>query len=95
MPPRGFTNDDANGKEFAVKKYRRQRTLVKKMLELSKMGLKINMIIYNPRFHRMEEIWSHEDIKIEDVKQLLDEPNNINPQMRRGHQIKFESHNAT
>ena len=67
MPPRGFTNDDANGKEFTIKKYQRQRTLIKKMLQLSN-GSKINKIIYNPRFHRMEDIWSHEDIKIGCVK---------------------------
>ena len=72
MPPRGFTNDDANGKEFTVKKYRRQRTLVKKMIELSKLGLKINIILYNPRFHRMEEIWSHGDFRLENVNELLE-----------------------
>ena len=45
MPPRGFTNDDANGKEFTIKKYQRQRTLIKKMLELSNGSKLIRLYI--------------------------------------------------
>ena len=50
------------------------KTLVKKILELSERSqLKINLLIYDERFHKIEEIWSHEELKIENVNQLLKE----------------------
>lgn len=50
------------------------KTLVKKVLELSDMRqVKINLLIYDNRFHKMEEIWSHEDMKLEKVCEMMKE----------------------
>ena len=69
-------NTDAYGRNYVVSKYRRQRTLISKMLELSaQCQLKINLFIYDPKFHRMDEIWSHDDFKFDNVNNLLNERN--------------------
>ena len=52
----------------AVRKYRRQKTMIKKMLELAEIrGQKINMIIYDPSLHKMEEIYTHKDFNFESI----------------------------
>ena len=58
--PRAKTNNQAV-RQRAVVKYRRQRTIIKKMLELAKMrSLKMNLIIYDPKSHKAQEIYTDE-----------------------------------
>lgn len=50
-------------RRLAVQKYRRMRTLVGKMVELADLrSLKINMLIYNPKFNSMEQIWTDKSV---------------------------------
>ena len=59
-------------RQDAVKRYRRQRTLIKKMIELAKMrGTKINMIIYDQNLHKVEEIYTHVDASIKSINALI------------------------
>ena len=58
-------SSEACKRNDVVSKYRRQSTLVNKMLELSEQSqLKINLVVYDPKYHRMEEIWSHGDFRL-------------------------------
>lgn len=51
--PKTKTNNQQAVRSRAVVKYRRQRTIIKKMLELAKMrSLKMNLIIYDPKSHK-------------------------------------------
>ena len=53
----------------AVKKYRRLRTIVKKVQELADLrDLKISLLIYNPRQHKIEEIYTDKCVKFAQVK---------------------------
>lgn len=56
----------------AILKYRRKRTLVKKMLELAKLrDLKINVIIYDPCHHKIEELYSEESAKLSSMNLMM------------------------
>ena len=46
-------------RQKAVTKYRRQRTIIKKMLELAKMyNLKMNLFVYDPKYNKAQEIYT-------------------------------------
>ena len=79
-----------------VTKYRRKRTIVKKMLELAKLrNLKINMIIYDPKRHKIEQVFTDDDFSISNINQMMLELNDVPvTQKARRKQLKFESRNA-
>lgn len=59
-------------RKLAVQKYRRMRTLVGKMVELADMrNLKINMLIYNPKFNTLEEIWTDKAAKLDQINKMV------------------------
>ena len=48
--------------------------MIKKMMELAEIRhLNINVIIYDSKFHKMEEIYSHESIKLEHINEQMEE----------------------
>ena len=85
-------------RQKAVTKYRRKRTIVKKILELAKMrNLKINMIVYDEKHHKLEEIYTHDDIRLDAVGKLTGELTAATPtttSKAKKKQLKFESRDA-
>ena len=59
-------------RKLALQKYRRMRTLVGKIVDLAEMrNLKINMLVFNPRFNTLEEIWTDEVVKLEGINRMV------------------------
>ena len=55
-------------KADAVKKHRRQKTLAKKMCELALIrGCKINLIIYDPKVHKVEEFYTDQEVDLASI----------------------------
>ena len=52
------------------------------------------MMIYDPQFHKLEEIWSDSTYKIKDVNKHLEELNDDRPRTRRNRHLKFSSVDA-
>ena len=79
-----------------VTKYRRKRTIVKKMLELAKLrNLKINMILYDPKRHKIEQVFTDDDFSLSNINQMMLELNDVPvTQKAKRKQLKFESRNA-
>ena len=70
------------------------KTLVKKILELADMrSLKINLIIYDAKLHRLEEIWSHADLSIGHINNLMKELDGDSCNHKKK-SLKFESVDA-
>ena len=43
----------------ATKKYRRLKTIISKVSNLAKMSnIKLNVLVYDPRFHKLKEIYT-------------------------------------
>ena len=60
----------------ALQKYRRQRTIVKKIQELSKMrGLQINLLILNPKLNKIEEIYTDKCVSISAICDQIEQKN--------------------
>lgn len=79
----------------AVRKYRRQKTMIKKMLELAEIrGQKINMIIYDPALHKIEEIYTHKDFNMDGIHQMILNPRESASIRSRRRYLKFESYDA-
>ena len=82
-------------RQDAVKRYRRQRTLIKKMIQLAKMrGTKINMIIYDQNLHKVEEIYTHVDASVKSINALIENPREAKGIRNRRRYLKFESNDA-
>ena len=48
------------------------RTIVGKIVDLADMrNLKINMLVFNPRFNTLEEIWTDEVVKLEEINRMV------------------------
>lgn len=61
--PAGKTNPAVRHK--AVTKYKRLRTIVSKILQFDKLcALKLNLIIYDEKLNKIQEIYTHEDAKM-------------------------------
>ena len=56
----------------ATQKYRRLRTIISKAVETAKLcNIKLNVVTYDPKLHRLKERYTHDDIKIKDVVKLV------------------------
>ena len=57
--------------------------------------LKINLLIYDAKFHKLEEIWSHSEMQLTNVNQLLKEVEvDDSSQAKKTRTLKFESNDA-
>ena len=64
--------ENPNVRSLAIQKYRRMRTLVGKIVDLAEMrNLKINMLVFNPRFNTLEEIWTDEAVKLDEINKMV------------------------
>jgi len=52
-------------------------------------------MIYDPQFHKLEEIWSDSTYKIKDVNKHLEELDDNRPRTRRNRHLKFLSVDAS
>ena len=80
-------------KADAVKKHRRQKTLAKKMCELALIrGCKINLIIYDPKVHKVEEFYTDQEVDLASINQMIANPKEPprGPKVRRRY-LKFNS----
>ena len=69
--------------------------MVKKMLELTQLrGAQINLIIYDPKLHKIEEIYSHESASLASINKLIANPRESNSLRKRKRYLKHESHDA-
>ena len=56
----------------ALQKYRRQRTIVKKVQELSKIrNLQINLLIFNPKMNKIEEIYTDKSVTLDAISTMM------------------------
>ena len=61
-------------RKSAVSKYRRKRTLVKKMLELAKsMNMMINMQFFDPKQLKLEEVYTHPELQLSTINEMMEE----------------------
>lgn len=94
MPKR---KNDPIVRQKAVTKYRRQRTIVNKMLELAGMrDLKISLLVYDPKQHKLQEIFTHKDVKLHAINQMINDSKATCEVKTRASKklLKFESHDA-
>ena len=80
----------------AVKKHRRQKTLAKKMCELASIrDCKINLIIYDPKTHKVEEFFTHQEVDLASINKMIANPKEPyrGPKFRRRY-LKFNSYDA-
>ena len=61
----------------ALQKYRRQRTIVKKIQELSKIrNLQINLLIFNPKMNKIEEIHTDKSVTFDAISTMMKQSEN-------------------
>lgn len=54
-----------------ITKYRRLKNLLKKSIEISsRCGIKINVSIYHPYYHKLDEHYTSEDFSHDDIQKL-------------------------
>ena len=50
----------------AVQRYRRMKTIICKAVDTANLcGLKINVLVYDPKFHRLKEHYTEARVKLE------------------------------
>lgn len=65
------------------------------MLELTGLrGVQINLIIYDPKLHKIEEIYSHKSASLASINKLIENPKETNCVRKRKRYLKHESHDA-
>lgn len=53
-------------------KYKRLKNLVKKSLEISvQCGLKINVLVYDPRFHKVQEVHTNQQVSLQSLFDMI------------------------
>ena len=84
-----------NKKGLAVRKYRRQKTMIKKMLEFAEIrGQKVNMIMYDPKMHKIEEVYTHQEFNLVGIQSMIENPREKSNVRTRIRTLKFESYDA-
>ena len=65
------------------------------MLELTDLrGAQINLIIYDAKLHKIEEIYSHKSASLASINKLIENPRETNCVRKRKRYLKYESHDA-
>ena len=65
------------------------------MIELAKLrGTMINMIIYDPSLHKVEEIYTDPSASLNAINNLIQNPKEPPGIRKRRRYLKFESHPA-
>ena len=55
----------------AVQRYRRLKTIIGKTVEVAELcGLHLNLLVYDPHFHRLKEHYTDSGIKLEAIHLL-------------------------
>lgn len=69
--------------------------MIKKMLEFAEIrGQKINMIIYDPQLHKIEEIYTHKEFNLQGIQSMIENPRELSVIRSRRRNLKFESYDA-
>lgn len=80
---------------LAVQRYRRVKTIVNKAVDVAeKFGLHLNIIVYDPKFHRLKESYTSSEIKLESIHLLADSVPNTSLSKNKLRRLKFQSVNA-
>ena len=56
--------------------------------------LKIDIVIYDPQKNKLEEMWSHNTFKINDIREMMEQIDEAKPRTRRNRCLTFESFDA-
>lgn len=79
----------------AVQRYRRVKTIVNKAVETADIcGLHLNILVYDPHFHRFKEHYTSTDVKLESLHKLAQDMPNTTKSKQKVRQLKFQSINA-
>ena len=66
-----YTNSNNQSSIKAVQRYRRVKTIVNKALETADLcGLKLNILVYDPQYHRLKEHYTAPDVKLDCITEL-------------------------
>lgn len=61
--------EDLNAANKAMKRYRRIKTILNKAVEAADIcGLHLNVLVYDPKFHRLRENFTSHLIKLDGLK---------------------------
>ena len=59
-------------------KYKRLKTLMKKVVEVSQLcELQANLLVYDPKFHKLTENFTTDQMKIDSVQKMIDSMNGL------------------
>ena len=90
--------DDTNKKlkdqkKKATQKYRRLRTIISKAAVTAKLcNIKLNVVTYDQKLHRLTERYTHDDIKVKDVvKLVMDEQVGLLSRSKKKKTLSFKS----
>ena len=79
----------------AVQRYRRVKTIVNKAVETADLcGLKLNILVYDPHFHRFKEHYTAPEVKLEALHKIAQDMPNTTKSKQKVRQLKFQSINA-
>ena len=74
----------------AVSKYRRVKTIVNKDVDVGKkLGLKLNVLVYDSNFHRLREHYTAPEIKLEAIHRLAEAIPNTTKSKMKFRELKF------
>ena len=90
------TKNNKKVRQKAVCKYKRQRTIVNKMLELAKVqDLKMSLLVYDPKKHKLQEIVTDEEMKLSSINDMMvDVTSRVGKSLKSSRILKFESQDA-
>ena len=79
----------------ATKKYRRLKTIVGKVSELSKISnVKLSVLIYDSKMHKLKEIYTDPFMKFENITKLKNDTGFNSETQTHERVLKFESFDA-
>ena len=75
---------------LAVQRYRRVKTIVNKAVDVAdKFGLHLNILVYDPKYHRFRENYTSSKIKLESIHHLAGTVPNTSLSKNKLRMLKF------
>ena len=86
--PKTTTNACANKNNQAMAKFRRLKTIMRKIVETSKMcGKPMTLLVYDEKQNSIVEYFTHDSMKLEHVYQQMDKANKSEKKRTRTNKI--------